>query len=143
MIREHLEAIYQQHGRLTPTLVVETARPEEHPLHDIVFDCDEHEASERYYRERAHHLIRTVKVVYRDPDTDEEKRVRAFHAVPATSGADLFVYEPAAKVRQDPFLRELVLRAMEREWKALRERYEHFEEFVNLIVTYAAEAGTE
>lgn len=136
MIREHLEAIYAQHGKLTPSLVVEAARSEDHPLHDIVFDCDVEEASERYYRERAHHLIRTVKVVYRDPVTDEEKRVRAFHAVPATTGAELFVYEPAAKVRQDPFLRELVLRAMEREWKALRERYEHFEEFVGLVAEF-------
>lgn len=143
MIREHLEEIYAQHGRLTPALVVEAARDEEHPLHPIVFDCDEHEASERYYRERAHDLIRTVKVVYRDPETDEEKRVRAFHAVPATTGTELFVYEPAAKVRQDPLLRELVLRAMEREWKALRERYEHFEEFVSLVTSFAAEAETE
>ena len=45
-----------------------------------------------------------------------------------------YVYEPAAKIAADPFLRELLLRDMEREWKQMLGRYREFTEFVELVV---------
>lgn len=130
-LRDCLQAIYDQHGQLTPELVVETARPADHPLHGRVFDRKPREAAEAWYRHRAHELIRSVRVVYREADDDNgADSVRAWHAVPATTG---MVYEPAEKVAADPFQRELLLRMMERDWHQLKRRYGDFAEFVEMI----------
>lgn len=132
-LRDHMQAIYEQHGKLTPELVVQAARPKSHPLHDRVFDRPPAEAAEAWYRGRAHELIQSVRVVYREADeTGPERTVRAFHAVPST-GPEGFVYEPTEKVASDPFARRLVLSAMEREWRQLLSRYEAFEEFLSLV----------
>lgn len=132
-LREQLQAVYEQHGRLTPELLVEVARPEDHPLHSRVFDRPLGEAAEEWYRTRAHELIRSVKVVFREATEDSpEGRVRAWHAVRA-EGPEQYVYEPVEKVASDPFSRQLVLRDMEREWRTLYGRYEAFEEFLTLV----------
>lgn len=127
---DQLQAIYDAHGRLTPALVVDEARDPDHPLHGR-FEWDDDRAAEAWRREQAHDLIRSVKVVYRPAtDAEPELAVRAFHAVRADQG---HIYEPAGKVQSDPFLRELVLRDMEREWRALYDRYKSFETFLSLV----------
>lgn len=127
--REHLQAIYDERGQLTPVLVVEVARPEDHPLHSAVFDRAPAEAAEAWYLHQAHELIASQRVVYKK-SAKGERDVRAFHAVRTDAG---YVYEPAATVAADPFLSELLLRDMEREWKQMRERYGHMKEFVSLV----------
>lgn len=130
-LREHLQAVYDEHGKLTPELVVAAARPKDHPLHHRVFNCAPDEAAESWYRHRAHELIQSVKVVYREADASgPEKRIRAFHAVGREDG---HVYEPVENVVKDSFTRRLVLRNMEREWKQLFTRYEEFEEFLEMV----------
>lgn len=130
-LRDELQTIYEQHGKLTPDLVVQTARPEDHPLHGRVFDRAPGEAAEAWYRHRAHDLIRSVRVVYRQADeSGPERSVRAYHAIPSASGP---VYEPAETVAVDPFTRELLLRQMERDWRLLQARYGTFAEFVEMI----------
>jgi hypothetical protein len=138
-LRDELQAIYDQHGRLTPELVVQVARPRGHPLHDRVFDRAPKQAAEAWYRHRAHELIRSVRVVYRDADeAGPERSVRAYHAVPTPAGP---VYEPAEMVALDPFQRQLLLRQMERDWKALRARYGMFAEFAELVAGDLAAAA--
>lgn len=130
-LRDEMQAIYDQHGRLTPALVVETARPKTHPLHSRVFDRPKNEAAEAWYKHRAHELIQSVKIVYREATEEQpERMVRAFHAVRGESGVE---YRPAEDIADDPFARQLVLRDMEREWKQLLARYEHFEEFLGMV----------
>lgn len=130
-LRDQLEAIHAQHGRLTPELVVQEARPKNHPLHKRVFDKAPREAAETYYRMRAHELIRSVRIVYREADeTGPDRTIRAYHAVPRETG---YVYEPAIEVASDDFTRQLVLREMERDWNRLRSRYEAFAEFTAMI----------
>lgn len=129
-LRDQLQTIYEENGQLTPALVVETARPKDHPLHDR-FEWDNRVAGEAWRREQAHELIRTARVVYLPAtETGDERSVRAFHAVRGEEG---YAYEPASAVAVDPFLRELVLRDMERDWQALKRRYAEFEEFTALI----------
>lgn len=133
-LREQLQTIYDKQGKLTPELVVEAARPKNHPLHDRVFDRDQSEAAEAWYRRRAHELIQSVRIVYREATEDVPAlRVRAWHAVRA-EGPEQFAYEPVEKIAQDPFTRQLVLREMEREWRQLFSRYEKFEEFLSLVL---------
>lgn len=132
-LRDELQAIYDQHGKLTPVLVVLVARPEDHPLHDRVFDRPLVEAAEAWYLGRAHELIQSVKVVYREATDDEAALVgRGFLAVRG-EGPEQYVYEPAEKVAADPFTRQLVLREMEREWRQMLARYEGFQEFLALV----------
>jgi len=128
-LKTELEKIYDQHGHLTPELVVETARPDDHPLHCAVFDKDAGQAAEAYYRERAHQLIRTVRVAYK-PEAKPTDTIRWFHVVRQEDG---FVYHPADKIAQDPLLARLVLADMEREWRQLRTRYEQFTEFWEMV----------
>jgi hypothetical protein len=129
-LRDELLAVHQQHGKLTPQLVVDTARDPEHPLHSR-FEWNDAVAGESWRRQQAHELIRKAKVVYREADESQpEKSVRAFVAIRAEEG---HVFDPVEEVAQDPFRRRLVLADMEREWKALLARYKQFEEFLSLV----------
>lgn len=128
-LRRLLQDIYDRHGKLTPELVREEARPVDSPLHDR-FEWDDTAAAEAHRLEQAHRLIRSVRVVYRSAEHDEDRSVRAFHAVRGPQG---HVYEPLERVTNDPFLSRLVLNDMERQWRELRRRYEHFEEFWAMV----------
>jgi len=129
-LRDQLLAIHDEHGTLTPALVVDTARDESHPLHDR-FEWDDKVAGESYRRDQAHRLIRSVRVVYREADDKEGARtVRAFHAVRNESG---HVYEPVEHITENPLLTKLLMQDMEREWKQLKRRYGRFEEFLELV----------
>lgn len=134
-LRGELQAIYEHHGKLTPRLVVDEAREEDHPLHDR-FEWNNEIAGEAWRRDQAHRLIQSVRIVYKPANEREgEKSVRAFHAVRKENG---HVYEPTEKVTADPFIAQLVLRDMEREWRQLKQRYDQFEEFWDMVRQDAA-----
>jgi hypothetical protein len=129
-LRDQLLSVRAQHGKLTPQLVVDTARDPEHPLHSR-FEWDDAVAGEAWRREQAHDLIRKAKVVYREAsDAEPEKSVRAFIAIRAENG---HVFDPVEEVADDPFRRKLALADMEREWKALYRRYQEFGEFLDMV----------
>lgn len=129
-LREQLQGVYDQHGKLTPDLVVDVAREPSHPLHHR-FEWDDAVAGEAWRREQAHRLIQKVKVVYREADESGPARsIRAFHPIRKEDG---HVFEPVEKVLQDPFMRQLRMRDMEREWTTLRRKYEEFEEFSEMV----------
>jgi hypothetical protein len=129
-LRDQLQAVYDKYNQLTPELVVQEAANPASPLHSR-FEWDDTVAAEAWRREQAHRLIQRVKVVYREADDkNAAKSVRAFHAVRTEIG---HAYEPVEKVARDPFLAQLVMRDMEREWKTLKRRYSDFHEFWSLI----------
>lgn len=131
-LRDQLQSIYDQHGRLTAALVVDTAKPKAHPLHARYYALADREAAYEYRKVLAAKDIRSVRVVYREADeSDPERSVRAFHAVRDDDGNRS--YEPVERVVHDEFLSHLVLADMEREWKALRRRYEQFDEFWQMV----------
>jgi hypothetical protein len=63
-IRDQLQSIYDEQGVLTPALVVETARDENHPLH-ASFEWDDGIAGEKY-RHKYSHLAEFMEIVRRD-----------------------------------------------------------------------------
>ena len=136
-LREALQEIYDRRGQLDPDIVLEEARPPTSPIHDR-FEWDDSVAAEAWRKEQAHSLIRSVKVVYRKPETDQRIEIRQWHAVSSPAG---HVYEPLEKVTSDPLLRQLVLRDMEREWKQLHGRYATFEEFSLMVQRDLEQAG--
>lgn len=129
-LRDELTKIYKAQGELTPRIVVEIARKKDHPLHSVVYDCPPNLAAERYYLERAHELIQSVKVTYRDPKSSDRLTVRAWQAVKQGNN---HVYKPTDEIVEDPLLRAIVLADMEREWKDLHRRYKQFREFLDLV----------
>lgn len=130
-LREELQEIHSANGRLTPELVVEAARPDDHPLHNYVFDRDVPGAAEAWYRHRAHELITSVRIVFREADeAGPQRSIRAFHALQTEGG---YIYEPVERIATDDFSRKLLLTSMEREWKQLFDRYKQFEEFLEIV----------
>lgn len=136
-VREALQEVYDRRGELSPKVVLEEARNNASPLHSH-FTWDDSEAAELWRREEAHRLIQSVRVKYRREDTQQSVEIRQWHAVSAPSG---MVYEPAQKIVDDPLLRAIVLRDMERSWRELRSRYESFSEFSEMIKRDLEAAG--
>ena len=130
-LRESLQAIHDQRGALTPRLVVDTWRDPDHPDHGRL-EWDDGIAGEKYRHIQARDLIRSLDIVYRKAKGKKpEGRTRAWQSVRSEAG---YVYQPAEEVATDPFIRQLVLMDMEREWKQLRARYSAFAEFSAMVL---------
>lgn len=129
-LRSHLQTIHDDHGRLTPAIVVDVARDPAHPLHPRL-EWDDAVAGHAYRIDQAHRLIQSVTITYREPtQTSPGTTGRAFLAVRDESG---WAYQPAHDVAANPIVAKLVASEMEREWRALRRRYEAFEEFWAMV----------
>lgn len=133
-IRDHLQSIWDTNKILTPRLVVDTARPKSHPLHSH-FEWDDSIAGEKYREHQASELIRSVRISYKNGN-DTEQEIRYFVSIKESEG---YAYHPAEVVAADEKLTAIVLREMEREWKQLHARYNHFQEFTDLIQRTMAE----
>ncbi len=124
-LRAELTAIREQHGKLTPKIVLEEARDPEHPLHNR-FEWDDSIAAERYRIDQARTLISLVRVSFTTAE-GVEKTVRGFHAVRSVD--DEFEFESIEDVLADPFKRKVVVQEMQRQVAELVSRYENFNEF--------------
>lgn len=132
-LRDHLQAIYDERGTLTPALVVDVARDDQHPLHTR-FIWNDTEAAERYRRHQAHLLIKSVRINYTSNKTGDVISVRAFHAIRQPEPPNTYAYKPTAVVIQDPMIMQLLRLQMRREWEAMKRRYEEHEEFWAMLV---------
>ena len=136
-LREQLQKIHEERGALTPAVVVDEARDPAHPLH-ARFEWDDTIAGEKYRRQQASELIRSVKVT---AVTGEElTRVRAYHSVPTADGR---TYAPIEDVQADPFTRRLVLAQAEREYVQLLKRYQHLKEFLEFAERELRKASSQ
>lgn len=130
-LRQELQNIYEQNQKLTPALVVDAARDPDHALHGR-FEWDDEKAGEKFRLHQARQLIRSVRIrVLDEEDPGKNFDVRAYQMVRTSDGTTS--YQPSAAVAQDAFASRLILAHMEREWRALRDRYEHFREFWHLV----------
>lgn len=85
-LRTWLTDLKAEHGRLTPEIVKEAARPVDSPAHGYVFSLNKDDASEEWYLYRAHRLIQTVRVIRRDRPEVPPRSIRVFHAVRTEEG---------------------------------------------------------
>lgn len=138
-LRDVLEGVREEHGKLTPEIVRDEARDPSHPLHHRVFDCPPEVASERYYLNRAAKLLRVVKVPYVRPN-GENGRVRAYHPV-RNEDEPTSEYRPVEDIARDEVATRVLLAQMEREWRAFKARYEQFDEFRQLVLGDIGEAA--
>lgn len=139
--QEVLQGIYDEHGELTPDLVVEVATDPGHPLHSR-FVWDDTEAARRYRLVQASGLIRSVTVQVSRSDDAAPVRVRAFVADhemgqaaapesdPPTSGR----YRPVSEVVASDVLRTAWFRSLARDWQALKRRAGASQEFAAMVL---------
>lgn len=120
-LRDALQRIYDTEGTLTPNAVVDSARPDDAPLHDR-FEWDDEVAGEKYREVQAAELIRSVTVTFQEPSTRERTQVRVFHHVETEEAGPHYV--PLSELDGDEYLRRQVLDRANREWKTLYSRYQ-------------------
>ncbi|WP_282847216.1 hypothetical protein [Microbacterium oxydans] len=133
-LRDHLLAVREVYGTLTPTNLLEAARDEQSPLHHR-FEWDDSTAAEKYRLVQAGELIRKVKITYSDSH-DQPQEVRAFLVVREVTdedGAATAAYVPTEEAMTDPFTSALLLREFERDWKSFKAKYQHLKEFAATI----------
>jgi len=132
-LRKELRVIYDQHNRLTPALVVEAARPKDHPLHTLVFDRNKAEAADAWYLDRAHRLIQRVRITKAEAEEEAGTAgIRRYHAVRG-NGPEDFVYEPIEKIATDPFLFQALKRELERAVSQAQGKQDEFLDYVQRI----------
>jgi hypothetical protein len=92
-------------GHLRPEYVLRDASSPDSPLHPC-FEWDDSKAAEKYRREQAASLIRSIRVLVVEHDEDEgttKTPVRAWVRV-TPAGTDAGVYLPRAEVASQPYL---------------------------------------
>jgi hypothetical protein len=134
-LRDALQSVYDQRGLLTPALVVDEARPDDHPLHNR-FEWDDSIAGEAYRHQQAHRLITSVRVNI-GHDKHGPKDVRAFVAVPTSLPQPN--YMPIADAFADDMTQRIVLAEFERALKQLHRRYGHLKEYAQMLRTHLTE----
>lgn len=125
-----LDRLAEEHGHLTPELVVDAARPEHSPLHDL-FEWDDSVAGERWRREQARHLIIQCRVTVQTGE-DQRVSVRRYTALPINEDPSLpHRYVPTEDaLRTD---RDLVIAQAKTELDRLRRKYEALVDFDEVL----------
>lgn len=96
-IRERLQSLADANGgRLTPQAVVEDAKREGSPLHEL-FEWDQRRGHEIYLLHRAREIVRTVKIVVKRDDV--------------VFRSPLFVRDPSCEPRQSGYVSVKALRS--------------------------------
>lgn len=135
-VAEHLQDIYEDRGTITPQMVVDTARPDEHPLHPH-FEWDDTVAGELYRCNQAARMIRKITITTTSSG-GQQVATRAWVSRTELEGRaqDEEVagqYIPVKVVIASPDLRPKYEQAMEREWKALYAKYKDYRAFIDMV----------
>ena len=133
-MRDWMQTLYEDNGYLTPQIVLEAARPEDSPAHAFVFGVDAKEAAELHYLDRAHDLIRRVKVRIVS-NNEPSRKLRFFHAVPGEEEASFVYHSIETLARQTDKLERTRNEALRRMRDA-----ERGVEDLNMIVEDATQA---
>lgn len=111
---DEINRIYQKHGELNPSYLVDESRAESAPLHGC-FEWRDDVAAEEYRKDQARHMMRNITVV---SSTEKMQNVRAFVSVQKA-------YHPISVVLKDEErMRELLETAL-RDLRSYREKYKH------------------
>ena len=127
-VEQELDRLAQEHGHITPELVVEAARNEDSPLHSH-FDWDDSTAAERWRREQARQLIIRCRITV-EVKPDQSLTVRRYTGVPRPEGKAVD-YVPTEQALTSK--RELVLESARVELESLRRKYESLIDFDLLL----------
>lgn len=128
-----LEAIYEEHGKLTPPLIVEDARNPERETHQLI-EWDDTTAAHNYRNEQARHIMRNIIIVRSEsaPEQAEEKiiKFRAFENVDVEEGR-YFMPMQVAITRDDA--RNYMLQQAMRALMSFRQKYGMISELASVL----------
>jgi hypothetical protein len=126
--------IHNEHGRLTPPLVVDTARDPAHPLHSS-FEWDDEIAGESYRLVQARELIRSITITYTKKvgRHDVVRTIRTFMSLPDPETTRS--YHPLEQIVGDPITTEILIAEAKRDLQYFKKRYEHLIDFIDLVRT--------
>lgn len=140
-LKSLLTGIWVNHGRLDGELVVEEARPEDHPLHTY-FEWDDNIAGPKFRVIQAEKLIRRVKIETRPPSVDDGPHyVRAFISNRQAGRVGQSGYSPIEEVAKDDVSYQMMLRAFRRQVDELNRRYGHLSEYPQVMRDAAGETA--
>lgn len=99
-VKQVIQELYDQHGKVQPSALVEAARPEESPAHDA-FEWNNDKAGDEYRLIQARQLIRIVRVEYAGAQE------RLIHVPSIASGEGEYLPKSVLINRPDEFERAL------------------------------------
>ena len=129
-LKDELERVRLVHGVVTPATVLETATPEDDPLHNR-FEWDDEVAGEKHRLRQAHDLIRSVRVVYKR-DRHGPRSLRAYVPMPQVNTYQPS-YEPIQDVLNDKIKRRILFNQFERDLASLEARYGCLQEYADML----------
>lgn len=125
-VGEQLKTLADEHGdQLTPTLIVEAARPEDTPLHRL-FEWNNDRAAELYRRQQARRVMQSIEVI---PNADSSPRKMFVAVVEKKPSGDVSkVYVSTERAMSDVELTLQILNAAMDFIESFRSRYGQFKE---------------
>lgn len=132
----HIRKLYEANGELTAPMVLDSARPDDAPLHGY-FQWDDALAAEEYRLDQARALIRRVTFIVAPQDDAPSGIVREFQTVTDVSGGEpRRVYKRVTDLSDEE--RKEVLERMRRSIASLVSTYRNYSEFWQVIRELAA-----
>jgi hypothetical protein len=132
-VGSELETLYEEHGKLTPVLIVDDARNPDRETHQLI-EWDETEAATKYRLEQARYIMRNIIVVRTEPATatEDEKiiRFRAFENVDVEEGR---YFMPMQTALQRDDTRSYMLQQAMRALSSFRRKYGMIQELSTVI----------
>lgn len=126
-VGEHIEQLENQFGKVTPKIVLDSARAENSLLHPC-FEWDDAAAAEKYREDQAGRILRNL--VVKIESEEQPTNVRAFVSIKAQSTLS---YLSITKVLQNDSLRDQMLEDARCELKAFRDKYATLSELSNVF----------
>lgn len=119
--------ILADNNDLSPESVLETARDEDSPLHDL-FEWDDRIAAEKYRLSQARRIIQQIVLVNDHPNA-ETRELRAFVTESRSDGH----YQLITTVVEDPDTYEVLLKRAKFELQMFRDKYKAILELKELF----------
>ena len=126
---EALKAIAERNGGLLrPQTVVDEARPEDSPLHNV-FEWDDGVAAEKYRLDQAQRLIRSFRITKQDSSGREiEVPVFVGVSIDRTNGKAENPYRLIESIQNCPDLMEVAVKDALDQLEGIRNRHSHLTE---------------
>jgi|CXWL01.1.fsa_nt_gi hypothetical protein len=128
MADAEFKKILTQHGRITPSAVVNWARPASNPLHEY-FEWNKNKAHERYLLDQAQRLIQEVSIIVMNVKK-KPVRVRAWVSTVDRHGRH---YSPIIPVLSKKETRDQLLAEALQALEHLRKKYEILSELAEVF----------
>lgn len=123
-VGEHFEQLESRFGKITPKIVLESARKEDSLLHPC-FEWNNEIAAEKYRESQAGFMIRNLVVKVDGTNTDTKACVRAFVNIQTETFSEFLSVQ---KVLADDELRVQMLTSAKKELQFFKDKYSTLEE---------------